>query len=305
MRIVFLLCSFLSPFFASELITPLPLHSNYDKSKAILGKKLFFDPILSKDNTISCAHCHNLQEGGDDGLEVSVGIDGKLGSINSPTVLNAVYNIAQFWDGRAKDLQAQAIEPIHNSLEMGIEDTKALLEKLKNNGYEELFFEVYVDGLSLKNLVDAIAEFEKALITPNSRFDRYLKGENSLSEEEVLGYKLFKSTGCISCHNGVLLGGNFYQKVGIYEPYYADENLGRFSVTKLEEDKYYFKVPTLRNIAKTAPYLHHGKVTSLKDTIQIMAYHQLGKELETQERDLIYKFLLTLDGDLPEILNEK
>lgn len=306
MRIIFLVFSLFVTLLARELITPIPLHVEYDKQKALLGKKLFFDTRLSKDNTISCAHCHDLQEGGDDGLEVSLGVGGNKGNINSPTVLNAIFNIAQFWDGRAKNLQEQALGPIHSAVEMGMTQGE-LAKKLQDiKEYKSFFAKIYIDGIKIENITDAIAEFEKALITPNSRFDMYLRGDKKvLSDEEKEGYALFKSMGCISCHNGVLLGGNFYQKVGTYEPYIVNQNLGRYNVTHNKDDKYFFKVPTLRNISKTAPYFHNGKVLTLQDSIQIMAFYQLGQELEKSKRDLIYKFLLTLDGKLPEILNEK
>jgi cytochrome c peroxidase len=302
-----LLFSFFTTFlFSFELVTPIPLHVEYNKQKALLGKKLFHDVRLSKDDTISCASCHDLNKGGVDGLEVSRGVAGKLGTVNSPTVFNTLFNISQFWDGRAKDLKSQVLGPIHNPVEMGMQEGEVSKKIAKIKEYRDLFFRIYDDGVSIENITDAIAEFEKALITPNSRFDKYLRGDSKvLTQDEQEGFELFKSLGCISCHNGVLLGGNFYQKIGIYEKYDTDENLGRYHVTKNDDDKYYFKVPMLRNISQTKPYLHNGEIFSLQQVIQIMAHYQLGQDLDKKTKELIFKFLLTLDGERPSILDEK
>lgn len=282
--------------FASS-IEPIPLKLEYDYDKAILGKKLFFDKRLSKDNSISCASCHDLTKGGDDGLKFSVGIDGKLGDINAPTVLNSVFNFRQFWDGRAKDLAEQAKGPIENPIEMGHDFTK-LLEVLKTSFYEKSFKAIYEDGITKENLVDAIAEFEKTLITPNSAFDRYLKGdENAINSFEKEGFELFKNKGCISCHNGVNIGGNLYSKFGMLIDV-DSKNLGKYNVTKNELDKYYFKVPTLRNISLTAPYFHDGRYYDLKEAVKTMALVQLGRPVTDLEIEKIVAFLKTLNGEL-------
>jgi len=305
-RFLLFVLVFTSVVFSRELVSPLPNVINYDKQKAQLGKKLFFDPILSKDGTITCANCHDLESGGDDGMSTSIGINGQRGSVNAPTVLNSRYNFVQFWDGRAKNLQEQALGPIHNPVEMG-SSLKEVVKKLNNNpNYTKLFKKIYDDGVTIENITDAIAEFEKALVTPDSRFDRYLRGEkNALNKEEKQGYKLFKSLGCISCHNGVNIGGNLYQKMGIFSSIPDKNNTGRYKVTKNEMDKYFFKVPSLRNISKTAPYFHNGKEKDLKNAIKTMLQYQLGRDITKEENELLYKFLLTLDGKKPEILNEK
>ena len=199
-------------------IKPIPDSIDFDKKKAELGKKLFFDSLLSKDGSISCATCHDLQNGGDDGLKFSFGIKGQKGSINAPTVYNAVFNFRQFWDGRAKDLKTQAKGPIENPVEMGhrFSDLIPILEN--NKVYKQAFHTLYPDDITEENIADAIAEFEKALITPDAPFDRYLKGEkDAITAQEKRGYRLFSSKGCILCHNGVNVGGNFYNKFGIFK----------------------------------------------------------------------------------------
>jgi len=286
-------------------IKPIPNEIKVDAKKVQLGKKLFFDPILSKDGTISCATCHDLQNGGDDGLKFSFGIKGQEGNINSPTVYNAVFNFRQFWDGRAKDLKEQAIGPIENPVEMGHTMGNAVKTLSQNKMYFKGFNAIYEDGITKDNIVDAIAEFEKALITPNSPFDRYLKGDKeAISQKAKEGYLLFKSKGCILCHHGVNVGGNFYNKFGIYED--ADtEHLGRYNITKREEDKHVFKVPSLRNIALTAPYMHDGRVETLKKAVELMTKYQLGRHMELGDTEAIVAFLKSLTGEIPMIVRSK
>jgi len=293
--------------FAQELISPLPLSVEYDINKAMLGKKLFFDTRLSGDNTIACVSCHIIDAGGDDNVQFSSGIDGQLGGANSPTVLNSRYNFVQFWDGSAKDLKEQASGPIHNPVEMGSNFKQVISKLSKDTIYQQEFMKLYKDGITGENITDAIAEFEKALVTPNSRFDQYLRGNTTiLSKDEVEGFELFKSLGCIACHNGINIGGNLFQKIGIMEEYEVDDsNLGRYNVTKDEEDKHYFKVPTLRNIALTAPYLHDGKISTLQETIKLMIVKQLGREADKQEVIKIEKFLFTLTGQIPKIMSRQ
>lgn len=289
----------------SAPIKPIPNEIKVDAKKVQLGKKLFFDPILSRDGTISCATCHDLQNGGDDGLKFSFGIRGQEGIINSPTVYNAVFNFRQFWDGRAKDLKEQVIEPIENPVEMGHSMTAVVEILKKNKTYLRDFKNIYSDGLTNDNVADAIAEFEKALITPDSPFDRYLKGDaDAISAKAKEGYRLFESKGCILCHHGVNVGGNFYNKFGIYEDVNST-NLGRYNITKREEDKYVFKVPSLRNIALTAPYMHDGRMSVLKDAVEFMTEHQLGRHMEPGETDAIVAFLKSLTGEIPEIVRSK
>ena len=289
----------------SAPIKPIPNEIKVDAKKVQLGKKLFFDPILSRDGTISCATCHDLQNGGDDGLKFSFGIRGQEGIINSPTVYNAVFNFRQFWDGRAKDLKEQVIEPIENPVEMGHSMTAVVEILKKNKTYLRDFKNIYSDGLTNDNVADAIAEFEKALITPDSPFDRYLKGDaDAISAKAKEGYRLFESKGCILCHHGVNVGGNFYNKFGIYEDVNST-NLGRYNITKREEDKYVFKVPSLRNIALTAPYMHDGRMSVLEDAVEFMTEHQLGRHMEPGETDAIVAFLKSLTGEIPEIVRSK
>jgi len=289
----------------SEPIKPIPNEVKVDAKKVQLGKKLFFDPILSKDGTISCATCHDLQNGGDDGLKFSFGIKGQKGNINSPTVYNAVFNFRQFWDGRAKDLKEQAVGPIENPVEMGHTMAAAVETLHQSKMYFKDFNAVYQDGITQDNIADAIAEFEKALITPNSPFDRYLKGDKEAIDQKAKnGYLLFKSKGCILCHHGVNVGGNFYNKFGIYEDA-GTEHLGRYDITKREEDKHVFKVPSLRNIALTAPYMHDGRATTLKDAVELMTKYQLGRYMELGDTEAIVAFLESLTGELPEIVRVK
>ncbi len=283
----------------SEPIKPLPQSMDVEQKKVALGEKLFFDPQLSNDGTISCASCHDLENGGDDGRKFSVGVNGKKGNINAPTVYNAVFNFRQFWDGRAKDLKAQVFGPIENPVEMNMTMAQTV-EKLKNNKmYLSDFAAIYADGITEENVADAIVEYERTLITPNAPFDRYLKGEKSaIGPEAEEGYGLFKSKGCIVCHNGVNVGGNFYNKFGIFKDANSSA-LGRYNITKKEEDKFVFKVPSLRNVALTAPYMHDGRADTLKKAVEIMSEHQLGRYMTEDEIDKIVAFLKSLTGEIP------
>jgi len=297
-RILIVLVVFLISLNGGVSIKPIPENIKYDKEKAKLGQKLFFDPILSVDGSIACVSCHIIDgAGGADPRQFSVGVGGKKGGANSPTVLNAVFNFVQFWDGRAKDLKDQASGPILNPVEMG-NTKKNVVKALKNNQvYKRLFNSIYKDGVTFKNITDAIAEFEKTLITPNSRFDRFLKGDkNALSKEEKEGYELFKKRGCISCHNGVNIGGNEFQKFGAIVPPEGGIKQwpGRFSVTHIKEDYGVFKVPTLRNVELTAPYFHDGSVKTLKEAVEKMFYHQIGMKAQDDEVKKIVQFLKTL-----------
>ena len=303
-KTIILIIMILSTLSSIELITIIPTNPTYDKNKALLGKMLFFDKRLSHNNTISCSSCHNIEEGGDDNLALSFGVNGKKGSRNSPTVLNSRYNGVQFWDGSASSLQIQALGPIHNPVEMG-SNFNEITPKLKNDKeFTKKFLNVYPDGINEFNVTDAISEFEKTLTTPNSKFDIFLKGDKLvLSNDELKGYKIFKEYGCISCHNGINIGGNLIQKIGIADIYDTND-LGRYNVTKNEEDKFYFKVPTLRNIELTAPYFHDGKVETLKDAVEKMIKYQIGYSLEDKDVENIVKFLKTLNGDIPKFMKD-
>lgn len=307
MKSIILFCLIINTLISKELILPIKSEVNYNIQKALLGKKLFFDTRLSKDDTISCASCHDISNGGDDNRDFSIGINNRKGSVNSPTVLNSKYNFTQFWNGKARDLKEQINGPVHNPMEMG-SSLDEIVKKISSDSYYKKQFElIFKDGLTKTNLVDALAEFESALITPDSRFDKYLKGDKTaLSKDEIKGYELFKKNGCISCHNGVNIGGNLFQKMGILKEYKSKtNNLGRFNVTKDEEDKNYFKVPTLRNIDKTAPYFHDASAKTLHDAVSVMMEYQLGIEPNEDEIDKIVKFLKTLDGQTPKIMDEK
>ncbi len=291
-----------SHLFSTELITPIPQNPKYNHNKALLGQKLFFDTKLSHNDTISCANCHFLEDGGDDNVPVSFGIDGQTGTRNSPTVLNARYNTTQFWDGSAKDLQEQSKGPITNPVEMG-SNFKDIIKKLQEDKiYPEQFLAIYSEGITEFSITDAIAEFEKTLTTPNSRFDQYLRGDKTaISQDELAGYNAFKEYGCISCHNGVNIGGNLIQKIGIVNDFITND-LGLYHITKEERDKKYFKVPSLRNIELTAPYFHDGQVEILEQAVENMIMLQVGYALKEDEKENIIKFLKTLNGDIPRFI---
>jgi cytochrome c peroxidase len=277
------------------------------EAKVSLGKKLYFDKRLSKNGTISCNSCHNLETFGVDNLPTSPGDEGKKGDRNSPTVLNAALHFAQFWDGRSKDVEEQAGMPILNPVEMNIPSEEFLVERLKSlPEYKTAFNKAYPEsGITYANLSNAIGAFERTLITP-TRFDDFLRGNpDALSAAEKNGLELFINTGCITCHTGPTVGGTMYQKFGLFGNYWEhtkskviDE--GRFKETQNESDKYFFKVPGLRNIEKTHPYFHDGSVTDLKEAVKIMATVQNNKELSDQEAEAIITFLKTLTGEVPK-----
>jgi cytochrome c peroxidase len=297
MKWIFLLATAIVALHADPMLRPLPKKMHTDPDKAALGKKLFFDTRLSKNDTVSCATCHNLEEGGDDGLPVSFGVDGKQGNINSPTVLNAVFNFRQFWDGRAKDLKEQAKGPITNPVEMG-NTFEHLVRTLKRTEYRKLFEQIYPDGITAENIVDAIAEFEKTLVTP-SPYDRYLNGESeALTREQKEGLALFRDKGCIVCHHGVNLGGTMYSRFGVVHST-DSADMGRYNVTHDPQDRYAFKVPTLRNVALTAPYFHDGRTENLQEAVALMANVQLGRAMSHDEIRKIVAFLESLTGELP------
>lgn len=290
---------------AKEPIDALPTVA-VNMDKVALGRRLYHDTILSGDGTLSCATCHDIAAGGAEPRKVSNGIRGQSGPINSPTVLNAGFAFVQFWDGRAKDLQAQAEGPVANPLEMGADWNVVAAAVAKDKLYEKPFADLYAGKVDKVTITDAIAEYEKSLTTP-SRFDAFLAGKaDAITAEEKAGYALFKEVGCPACHNGVLVGGNSFQKMGLVRDYFAecgrpltDADNGRMNFTKKEEDKHFFKVPTLRNVALTAPYFHDGSRESLEDTVKTMGKYQLGKELTDAEAKSIASFLRSLTGDLP------
>ncbi|MCS6203291.1 cytochrome-c peroxidase [Shewanella baltica] len=275
-----------------------------EPEKVELGKMLFFEPRLSKSGYISCNSCHNLATGGVDALPTSVGHNWQQGPINSPTVLNANYMLAQFWDGRASDLQAQAAGPIENPKEMGYSHALATQTIASMPAYRAHFAKVYGDEkVTIDHLTDAISTFEKTLVTPNSPFDQYLLGkQDAISVDAKAGYQLFKSKGCVSCHNGPAVGGTMYMKMGLIKPFHTNNPTeGRIAVTGKEADKFVFKVPTLRNIELTYPYFHDGSVWTLEEAVNTMADIQLGQKLSDKENLEMVAFLVSLTGDQPQI----
>ena len=267
--------------------------------KIELGRKLYYDPRLSKNHDVSCNSCHALAEFGVDGAPTSKGHRGQRGGRNSPSVYNAAFHIAQFWDGRAPDVEEQAKGPPLNPIEMAMPSKQAIEAVLQSiPDYGPLFRAAFPDEegpITYDQMARAIGAFERRLVTP-SAFDRFQSGElDALSEVELKGLGLFIETGCITCHNGPVIGGAMYQKIGLIHPY-PTEDLGRYEVTKSEADRYVFKVQSLRNVAKTGPYFHDGKIQPLEEVVVLMAHHQLGRELPEAEVNSIVAFLGSLTG---------
>ncbi|HAS3641575.1 TPA: cytochrome-c peroxidase [Vibrio cholerae] len=286
----------------SEPVSPILPAQEIHIGKAELGKKLYFDPRLSKSGFISCNSCHNLSMGGSDNLKTSIGHNWQQGPINSPTVLNSSLNIAQFWDGRAADLKEQAGGPIANPGEMAFTHTLAIDVLQSIPAYVSEFRLVFgKPTLDIDQVTEAIAEFEKTLVTPYSRFDQWLMGDDSaITAQELAGYELFKNSGCMACHNGSALGGNSFQKMGLIEPYQTNNKVeGLSAVTGADADRFKFKVPTLRNVALTYPYFHDGEAAMLKDAVDIMGRLQLGRKFTDDENGKIVAFLHTLTGEQP------
>lgn len=291
---------------SNETVRPVQDSVPVDVRKVILGKMLFHDVRLSADNTVSCSSCHGLDTGGVDNKAFSEGVGGQLGGVNAPTVYNALYNFVQFWDGRAATLADQAAGPPLNPVEMACKSFDEICEKLKaDEAFNKAFTEVYPDGINQANLTDAIQEFERTLLTPNSRFDKYLKGDQTaMNAEEVAGYDLFKKYNCATCHVGENMGGQSYELMGIKHDYFVDrgteltvEDNGRFKETKDERDRHRFKVPGLRNVALTAPYYHDATQATLEDAVISMAKYEVGVDLSQQEVKQIVAFLKTLTGE--------
>lgn len=288
---------------SNEPISPIVPAPVTDAAKVELGRKFFFEPRLSKSGFISCNSCHNLSRGGSDNLETSIGHNWTRGPINSPTVLNSVLSVAQFWDGRARDLKEQAGGPIANPGEMASTHQFAVDVLQSIPGYVDEYKKVYkTDKITIDGVTDAISAFETTLVTPNSRFDKWLKGDKkALTPTELAGYQLFKDSGCTACHNGAAVGGATFQKMGLVEPYVsANPAEGRVAVTKEEADRFNFKVPTLRNVELTYPYFHDGAVWTLKEAVEIMGRIQLGVKFTDEENAKIVAFLKTLNGDPPD-----
>jgi len=293
---------------ANEPIIPVPYPPESDPRKIELGRRLFHDPRLSADNTISCSFCHPLDRSGVDGRQTSIGINGVVGELNAPTVINSGLQASQFWDGRVETLEEQVEGPVTNPKEMGSTWSEVIRKISADHWYRMTFDAVYEEGVTADAIKDAIARYEESLVTPDGPFDRYLKGErDAINQVEKEGYQLFKNYGCASCHQGRAVGGNMYEKLGIVKPYYTEgtsfsrSDLGRFNVTGSDEDRFEFKVPSLRNVALTAPYFHDGSVASLDLAVRLMGEYQLGRRIPEVEIEKIVAFLHTLSGQLSEI----
>ncbi len=288
-----------------EPIQPiLPLHIELDERKVRLGDRLFHDVQLSKDNKISCGTCHHLDTNGTDNKIRSVGLGGAEGPINTPTVFNAGFNFRQFWDGRTLSLEEQIDGPLHHPQEMGSNWAEVIGKLKRDQAYVMAFNTLYPQGIQTRTVKDTIATFIRSLYTLNSRFDRYLRLENdAITAEEKEGYRLFKSVGCIACHQGVGIGGNMFQVFGAMRNYFADRgnvtkaDYGRYNLTGRDRDRHVFKVPSLRNVEVTPPYLHDGSVNDLATIVDVMAKYQLGRHLNRKQVSLISKFLKTLTGE--------
>lgn len=292
----------------AEPIQPLPPAPALDPKQVELGRKLFSDSRLSKNNSISCVSCHDLSNGGADHKPKSVGIGGAVAEVNTPTVLNAALNFRQFWDGRAANLEDQIDGPVNNPKEMG-SSWAEVVAKLKDDlEYRKQFFTAYNEEVSATRIKEAIAAFERSLLTPDSGFDRYLRGDASaISKNAKEGYGKFKKFGCIACHQGVNVGGNLFQSMGVMGDYFKDRkteitnaDLGRFNVTGRASDKHVFKVPGLRNVELTAPYFHDGTAASLEDAVKKMAKYQLGRKLSKEDLEQLVQFLKSLTGKAPD-----
>ena len=298
---------------AKNLFQPLPDQAANPENavtpeKVLLGKTLYYDNRLSLNNTESCNTCHNLSAYGVDNKSTSPGDNGKLGNRNSPTTLNAALHFVQFWDGRMKDVEEQAGGPVMNPAEMRMPDEKLVISRLsKNEGYSKMFeaaFPGEKQPVSFTNMRNSIAAFERTLLTPG-KFDKFLGGDlTALNEQELKGCKVFIETGCTACHMGPLLGGNMFQKYPLFGTHIeltgsTVDDFGKMAATKNETDKYFFKVPSLRNIAETWPYLHDGSVKELDKTVQIMAKGQLNKELTPEQTGDIVAFMKALTGEVP------
>jgi cytochrome c peroxidase len=280
-----------------------------DPARVALGRRLFHDVRLSGNDSVSCASCHDLQRGGVDRRDRSIGFDGQRTAVNAPTVFNAALNFKQFWNGRADSLEQQIYAVVQNPVEMGSKWDVVLVKLAREPGYRTAFATAYDDGMTRANVANAIATFERTLTTPNSRFDRFLRGDaNAISAEEKAGYDKFKQYGCVSCHQGVNVGGNMFQKFGVMAAYFdkrgapTEADLGRFLVTHDEADRNVFKVPSLRNVALTAPYFHDASARTLDDAVDVMFRYQLGRIPSAADKRAIVLFLNALTGEFTEQL---
>jgi len=289
----------------NEPIKPLPALANQDPARVVLGRQRVHDPRLSANGRVSCASCHRADHGGADAGVRSVGFAGQATGVNAPTVLNAALNFRQFWNGRADTLEQQINMVIQNPVEMGSVWADVVRKVSQDENYGRAFKAAYPEGVTPGTIQNAIASYERTLLTPNSRFDRYLRGDsNAISTTEKAGYLKFKQYGCIACHQGVNVGGNMFQKFGVMGDYFAsrgestEADLGRYLVTREPADEHVFKVPSLRNVALTAPYFHDGSAKTLDAAVDVMFRYQLGRVAAPEDKAAIIQFLNTLTGDL-------
>ncbi len=287
-----------------EPLKPLPPVPTLDAATVELGRQLFNETRLSVNNTKSCASCHQLETGGADKRPFSLGFDGTPVGLNTPTVFNASLNFKQFWNARVDTLQAQVEQVVTGPMEMGNtwQAVTQTLQALPN--YQAAFQQIYADGVTAANVQNALATYERTLLTPNSRFDQYLQGNTGiLTTQEKYGYQRFKDYGCIACHQGANIGGNMYQKFGVMGDYFkargnpTEADLGRYLLTQDEEDRNVFKVPSLRNVAVTAPYFHDASANTLEEAVDVMFKYQLGRIPSAEDKTLIIQFLKTLTGE--------
>jgi cytochrome c peroxidase len=294
---------------ANGPIRPISTPTHLDARRVALGRRLFEEVRLSHDDSIACASCHVLERGGVDGRAHAIGIEGKVGDLNTPTVFNAGLNFRQFWDGRAETLEAQVEGPLHNPIEMGSSFGEAIDKLARDPSYARQVRAAYgVEALTATVLSDAIASFERSLVLPGSRFDLFLAGDDlAIDRDEQHGYELFLDYGCASCHQGANVGGNMFARFGVVQDYFAEparrtkSDLGRYNVTRRDDDRYAFRVPSLRLVSLTPPYFHDGSIQSLEQAIRLMARYQIGRELTDPDVLLIGKFLGTLVGSSREV----
>ena len=288
----------------NEPLKPLPAVPRLDPLQVELGRQLFNESRLSVNDTLSCASCHHLEQGGADNKAFSIGFAGLPVAVNTPSVFNASLNFLQFWNGRAGTLEAQIHEVVTSPSEMGSNWQHVVKVLSADAAYQTSFAHAYPDGVTINNVQNALASYERTLITANSRFDQYLQGDTAiLTREEKYGYQRFKDYGCIACHQGVNIGGNMFQKFGVMGDYFKERgnpieaDLGRYLVTRDEEDRNVFKVPSLRNVAVTAPYFHDASAETLEEAVDVMFKFQLGRIPSAEDKTLIIKFLKTLTGE--------
>jgi len=295
---------------SDEPLSPLPTNLKFDEKKVALGSKLFRDPRFAKDNSVACITCHSFQHGGADPRPVPTGAGGVTHIFNSPSVFNSGFNFRQQWTGGAASLE-ELVDKVVNSPRVFGSNWNEVVGKLsKDDQLTAEFKAIYPTGITAANISDALAVYQRSLITP-SRFDKYLLGDaNAITADEKRGYQRFKAYGCVGCHQGVNVGGNMIQRFGAMRDYFADRvkegkpiteaDKGRFNVTKSPDDMHMFKVPSLRNVALTAPYFHNGSAATLEDAVDVMFRYQLGRTAPVEDKALIVKFLKSLSGEIKE-----